>query len=245
MNKTSIGIIVAIIIIGGFFVFSRDKDTPKEIKDITPVETLDTGKIVTIQGHKIPQGGLQIEAGTTVVWENKDNLVGLPYDKHTITSGSIDSSGVDGVVGVVPNSGSGVSDGIYQNGLALGESFEYTFDEPGVYTFYIAEHPTVSGEGIITVTEKIDADIISMESKSFAFSPETLQGKVGEIVSLDITSTGQHTFTIDELGVNVVTKHGETTRVEFVPDKAGIYEYYCAIPGHKEAGQVGVLTVVE
>jgi len=245
MNKTSIGIIVAIIIIGGVFVFSGDKEEVEVSKDITPVEILETSKTVTIQGHKIPQGGLQIETGTTVVWENKDNLVGLPYDKHTITSGSIDSSGVDGVAGVVPNSGSGVSDGTYQNGLALGESFEYTFDEPGVYTFYIAEHPNVSGEGIITVTEKIDAGIISMESKSFTFSPETLQGKVGETISLDIASTGQHTFTIDELGVNVVTPHGETTRVEFVPDKAGTFEYYCAIPGHKEAGQIGVLTVVE
>ncbi len=88
-------------------------------------------------------------------------------------------------------------------------------------------------------------NIIKMDSGLFYYTPNTLQAKVGEEVSIDITSFGLHTFTIDELGVDVPTKGGETTRVTFTPDKAGTYTYYCAIPGHKESGQVGILTVKE
>ena len=60
---------------------------------------------------------------------------------------------------------------------------------------------------------------------------------------IDITSVGQHTFTIDELGVNVITPHGQITEVEFTPGKKGTFQFYCAVPGHKKAGQVGTITV--
>jgi len=87
--------------------------------------------------------------------------------------------------------------------------------------------------------------VIKMNSGGFFFAPNTLQAKVGEEVNIDITSTGLHTFTIDELGVDVPTQDGITTRVTFTPNKAGTYTYYCAIPGHKEAGQIGTLTVTQ
>ncbi|MCH8156576.1 MAG: cupredoxin domain-containing protein, partial [Nitrospinae bacterium] len=60
---------------------------------------------------------------------------------------------------------------------------------------------------------------------------------------LNITATGQHTFTIDELGVDVILPHGETTRVEFTPEQTGSFQFYCSVPGHKGAGQVGTITV--
>jgi len=255
MNKT-IGsiIVITIIIIGGFFIFRSDDNGNTVDKISSGSESkptgvmVDPGQTVVIQGHQLQQGNLEIEVGTTVVWRNRDNLVGLPYDKHTVTSGVIDRTGVEGVKGVVPNSGSGVGDGTYQKGLALNDTFEYAFTEPGVYSFYIAEHPLVSGEGKIVVKERlgsIGGETIAMEAKSFSFSPNALKANVGEVVGLNITATGQHTFTIDELGVDVILPHKKTTRVEFTPDETGVFEFYCSIPGHRQAGQFGTLLIVE
>ena len=87
--------------------------------------------------------------------------------------------------------------------------------------------------------------VIQMRSGSFFFSPDAISAKVGQEVQIDITSSGLHTFTIDELGVDVPTQDGVTTRVTFTPDKAGTYTYYCALPGHREGGQIGTLTVTQ
>ena len=84
---------------------------------------------------------------------------------------------------------------------------------------------------------------ISMEARSFSFSPNTIQARVGESTRIDITSVGQHTFTIDELDVNVITPHGQITEVKFTPNKKGTFQFYCAVPGHQGAGQIGTIIV--
>jgi uncharacterized cupredoxin-like copper-binding protein len=53
-----------------------------------------------------------------------------------------------------------------------------------------------------------------------------------------------HNFAIDELGIDVDIAPGETQEA-VVNAQAGTYEFYCNVPGHKEAGMVGTLTVVE
>jgi plastocyanin len=85
---------------------------------------------------------------------------------------------------------------------------------------------------------------IAMRAGNFFFSPKSLTVPVGEEVVLDIRSTGTHTFTIDELGVNVRFGTGPAT-VRFTPDRPGQFEFYCAIPGHRERGMLGTLLVEE
>ena len=53
---------------------------------------------------------------------------------------------------------------------------------------------------------------------------------------------GVHDFTIDALGIHVTLNPGESA-TETINAPAGDYEYYCSIPGHKDAGMVGTLTV--
>lgn len=108
-------------------------------------------KTVTIKGHSIPQGEIVIQKGETIVFKNEDSFEGFGYDRHTISSGTVDVTGNSGVKGIVQGSGSGIHDGLFSYGLKLSKSFKYTFDKEGIYTFYIAEHPTISGLGRIVV----------------------------------------------------------------------------------------------
>lgn len=85
---------------------------------------------------------------------------------------------------------------------------------------------------------------ITVRAGNFFFSPRELTAQVGEEVVLDMRVTGVHTFTIDELGVNVRLRQG-TDSVRFTPDRPGQFEYYCAVPGHRERGMLGALTVEE
>ena len=52
----------------------------------------------------------------------------------------------------------------------------------------------------------------------------------------------EHDITIDDLKVQIVAKPGKTAEASATL-KAGTYETYCSIPGHKESGMKGTLTV--
>jgi uncharacterized cupredoxin-like copper-binding protein len=47
----------------------------------------------------------------------------------------------------------------------------------------------------------------------------------------------------EEPEVHVAAVGGQTGTLTFTPTEAGEYDFYCTIPGHKEAGMVGKLTV--
>ena len=82
---------------------------------------------------------------------------------------------------------------------------------------------------------------------TFKFDPPTLEAKVGEQVTVTLDNKGvlEHNFVIDELSVNVGPIAGgqKSTPATFTPTAAGTYTFYCNVPGHKEAGMTGTLTV--
>lgn len=85
---------------------------------------------------------------------------------------------------------------------------------------------------------------LTVELFSFGFKPSEITLSQGQEVRLTLTSTDiEHTFTVDALGVDFRVGPGETRTVSFTPGKAGTFELYCAIPGHKEAGMVGEVTI--
>jgi len=80
----------------------------------------------------------------------------------------------------------------------------------------------------------------------FAFTPNTLMVAVGDTVKVTFTNNGTypHNFTIDALNVKGKTiQPGQSDVVTFAATKAGTYQYYCSVPGHKDKGMVGTLTV--
>jgi uncharacterized cupredoxin-like copper-binding protein len=76
-----------------------------------------------------------------------------------------------------------------------------------------------------------------------AFSQTQLAASSGE-VTLTVSNSDLfwHTFTIDELGVNVYVPVGAERTVTFKAPP-GSYRFYCAIPGHAALGMQGTLTV--
>ncbi len=75
------------------------------------------------------------------------------------------------------------------------------------------------------------------------YSTKTLRVGPGEVtLAFANTDAVPHTFTIDELGVDLETGGGEAARTTFTATP-GTYAFHCTIPGHDVPAMRGVLTV--
>ncbi len=87
------------------------------------------------------------------------------------------------------------------------------------------------------------ATALRVEAKNTAFSARTLTGSAGAVaVWFANRDLFWHTFTVDELGVDLKVPVGGERTISFNASP-GTYAYYCAVPGHREAGMEGTLTV--
>ena len=76
----------------------------------------------------------------------------------------------------------------------------------------------------------------------FAFAPVDLSFSSGEVVSFTFVGEATfHTFTVEELGIDVDVDGGETVSFDFTFDEPGTYTLIC-IP-HEALGMVGTITV--
>jgi uncharacterized cupredoxin-like copper-binding protein len=99
------------------------------------------------------------------------------------------------------------------------------------------------GGGPTTATVKVDAD----PDGQLAFVQKSLTAPAGnDTFRLSNASTVPHNLEIEgngiEAGPTATISGGETAELK-VDLKPGTYEFYCAVPGHKEAGMEGTLTV--
>ncbi len=109
---------------------------------------------------------------------------------------------------------------------------------------------------------------VTVEETDFLFSPDTITVPLGKPVTLTITNGGvvEHDFGIQQIGVSdvsmgheegmshdmgameldlhVATQPNSVSTITFTPTEAGEYEFFCSVPGHKEAGMMGKLTVI-
>jgi plastocyanin len=71
---------------------------------------------------------LEIKAGTTLIWTNQDAI------DHSVTAGK-------------PGSLSGAFDSDF---FEQGQTFEFTFDEPGTYDYFCKRHESMGGTIVVT-----------------------------------------------------------------------------------------------
>ena len=88
--------------------------------------------------------------------------------------------------------------------------------------------------------------VVNLQAADLMFDPMTLTAKVGQPVTINLQNAGalEHSFVIEQLNVKLEhVQAGQTATVTFTPTVAGTYQFYCNVPGHKDAGMKGTLTV--
>jgi uncharacterized cupredoxin-like copper-binding protein/mono/diheme cytochrome c family protein len=85
---------------------------------------------------------------------------------------------------------------------------------------------------------------ITVAMHDIFFDPTDISVPADTATEIHLVNEGAavHDFSIDELGIKVTLNPGESGSVT-IEAPAGEYEYYCSIPGHKDAGMFGTLTV--
>lgn len=93
----------------------------------------------------------------------------------------------------------------------------------------------------LTTPAAAEADgsrVVSIEADMAGFSTKVIRAKVGEPLTVRLTSLdnrfhtdggGKHQFAIDELNVNVIAPPQGTSEATFTPSQPGEYEFYCDI----------------
>jgi uncharacterized cupredoxin-like copper-binding protein len=69
--------------------------------------------------------------------------------------------------------------------------------------------------------------------------------EVAEVASSGLEGSDHHHGAATRYDLHVAALPGKTGRLSFTPLVAGTYEIFCSVPGHREAGMVGTLQVVE
>jgi nitrite reductase (NO-forming) len=87
-------------------------------------------------------------------------------------------------------------------------------------------------------------ETLSVTATEFKFDPATLSASADTDVTIEVVNSGtiEHDFTVDEVNVKIAVPATETSSAT-VSLPAGTYPFYCSVPGHKEAGMTGTLTV--
>ncbi len=112
---------------------------------------------------------------------------------------------------------------------------------------------------------------ISLQATDFAYSAPSITVPAGQPVTLTMHNAGavEHDFVIEKINVtdvqasdsdasahhqmgnmpeydlHISASSGETETLEFTALEPGTYQIFCSVEGHKEAGMIGELIVVE
>lgn len=88
---------------------------------------------------------------------------------------------------------------------------------------------------------------IKVTAKQFSFAPNPIAVKKGVPVKLLVTATDvEHGFSLPAFGINKNLPVGQEVAIEFIPDKAGSFPFFCSVfCGSGHGGMSGSLTVTE
>ena len=105
--------------------------------------------------------------------------------------------------------------------------------------------PTTSASDTLTPAAAMTQIEITIEGDKFRFSPAKITLKKGQTIKLTLISRDMpHDFVVDELNFRTkLLQPGESQTLEFTPDIAGTFEYYCSFNRHRQMGMVGTLVV--
>lgn len=144
---------------------------------------------------------ITIETGEEVVWHNEDTLL------HTVTSGSPDDGGQDGIF----NSGP----------LASGMKFTHTFTEDGVYPYFCVLHPWLSGK---VVVQDAAIDNVMAQVVLDMPAPQISEGD-SILISGRLTVDNDHNSTIADQTILIKDGSANATLIALVTNDDGSFEW--------------------
>ena len=85
----------------------------------------------------------------------------------------------------------------------------------------------------------------TIEAGDLWFGPNefTISSEGTTTITLEDVGYAVHNLTVDELGLLVVASPGHSGQVVVADPEPGVYQFYCSVSGHREAGMVGTLVV--
>lgn len=153
-----------------------------------------------------------------------------------------------------------------------GEIVEWQVPEdltPGEYVFYCAVpgHREAGMEGVLTITEAgaapaggaegsappeqgaAGASVVQLEGFDIGWTQTDLEVPSGGTIEMTNVGSAEHNFAIDGYKDGEVLQDipigGEPVQWPVPADLApGEYTFFCAVPGHRQAGMEGTLTIV-
>lgn len=118
-----------------------------------------------------------------------------------------------------------------------------------VVALAVAIVPSVfSNENVVDATDWDDEVIeIEVRSAGLRYLPAEIRVNVGATVRITyVNGGGRHDWVLDEFdAATAIIGARQSETVEFVADKAGEFEFYCSVPGHRQGGMFGQFIVVE
>jgi len=123
MKRRKLILLLGLLILSILFVGCSTNNHPGANVPTTPTPApANTSKpnTVNIQSFAFSPSSLTIDKGETVTWVNLDSAV------HTVTGASFDSGS-----------------------LAKGQSYNFTFNQAGTFTYHCTVHPSMLGEVIV------------------------------------------------------------------------------------------------
>jgi uncharacterized cupredoxin-like copper-binding protein len=86
--------------------------------------------------------------------------------------------------------------------------------------------------------------VLKVTATEFVFNPKQLTAQAGVETAIALRNVGtvEHNLTIEGTDVSITAGPGETATATFTLP-AGTYTLFCSLPGHREAGMTGTLTV--
>lgn len=106
-----------------------------------------------------------------------------------------------------------------------------------------APAPAGSDEDEATPAESEDGSIVIEAQDGNTWSTNAVTVKPGDTIQVVNSGITEHDFAVDDWGIHEVLS-SEPITITIPEDAApGDYEFYCTVPGHKESGMVGTITV--
>lgn len=110
-----------------------------------------------------------------------------------------------------------------------------------------AAAPLVAQETVDVTGEDGEVKEITVQNDRLSYVQSEIRVNRGDTIRLTFENTGgRHDWVLDEFDAATdVIRGGQSETIEFTADEAGEFEFYCSVPGHREAGMWGTFVVVD